>query len=168
MTFNIIGNCAPIINCFKKEDNKKIYERAEKYNIMILPIEKGHEINDLFPKNNHVELWTTLVIGKNKNYIVSNINNIELGINKESDLLNNLGNNIMPEEFFEFLDSVWDKTLHGPHGEALQFFIIIKSVTYLCNTYPLLNNNKIVTGGIMFIRQIYNLPWNSLKNTENT
>ena len=79
---SIIENINITFNCFKSSDNNNFKENliknAKKFNIIILPIEKNVELKDLFPVNNHVETWNIFIIGISRNYILANINSLNI------------------------------------------------------------------------------------------
>lgn len=150
-SLNITFNC----NCFKNSYNDtkdRLVSEGKKFNIIVLPVQKSFELTDIFPQTNHVETWNTFIVGKNKNYILSNI--YDLNIKNIDEILNNQGHNILPDELIDFLNNIWDHTLTG---FSMQFFIIIKSITYLCNSFPLQTNIKQNIGAVLFIRQVRNL-----------
>lgn len=161
----IIDTLSVVFNCFcNKPDvreeskaneiiNRNIYNMSEKHNISILPVHMEYEIENLYPKTNMVHTWTTLVVGKDKTYILANIN-FE-GIGKCERLLNHKANGLLPESFEEFLDPIWDKTLLGKN---LQFFMLYNGKTYLVNTYGFHNSSNLIIGACLFMRLFDTLP----------
>lgn len=150
-SLNITFNC----NCFKNsysDAKDRLISEGKKFNIIVLPVQKSFELTDIFPQTNHVETWNTFIVGKNKNYILANT--YDLNIKNTDEILNNQGHNILPDELIDFLNNIWDHTLAG---FSMQFFIIIKSITYLCNSFPLQTNIKQNIGAVLFIRQVRNL-----------
>jgi hypothetical protein len=102
----------------------------------------------LYPLTDHVELWSTLVVGNDKTYILSNINDCELYFPREK-LLNRKDTSILPHELSTFFDAIWDRTLIGTQ---LQFYMVWMGRVYFVNTYPFRNGKGKVIGAIMFIR----------------
>lgn len=152
---NIIENINLTFNCFAGSRGhiakKKIIDKAKEFNIILLPIEKHIQLDDIFPKENHVEEWNIFIIGKSKNYILANIKSLGLDEDLRDKIVNTKGLHALPEELVTFLDSVWEETLKGT---SMQFFIIVKSVTYLCNSFPLQTTAKNSIGALLFVRKM--------------
>jgi hypothetical protein len=153
---SIIENINFTFNCFGNNSEnyakKKIVDRGKEFNVIVLPIEKNIQLEDIFPKTNHVEEWNIFIIGKGKNYILANIKSLGIDVIHTDKILNTKGLHTLPEELINFLDSVWDETLKGT---SMQFFIIVKSITYLCNSFPLQTSAKNNIGALLFIRKMY-------------
>jgi hypothetical protein len=126
---------------------------GESYNIVTLPVMIGKDIADLYPPTNHVEDWSILIIGKNKNYLLAHMNDLQ--IPNVDFLPNNLGDPYLPKEISAYFNQIWAKTLAG---HELQFFMVLNSKTYFVNTYRFLNRSSEVVGAIMFLRQIDLMP----------
>jgi hypothetical protein len=162
---SVVESLSFVFNCFGGEVRKKallqrqfdagkqLVDVGEKYNITTLPVMIGRELVDLYPPTNHVERWNVLIVGKNKNYILVNVK--DLDIPNENFLLNNKGDPFLPKEISDFFNHVWDKTLAG---HELQFFMIWEGKTYFVNTYSFLNGIKEIIGAIMFMRRVEFIP----------
>lgn len=136
--------------------SKKIIEMGATHKLQILPVMRGKEIIDLYPPTDQVHLWNTFVVGKKLNYIVANVNDLNIGVPDPKYLLNIKADNIMDEDIKNFFDHIWKETLNGVD---LQFFMIKSGKTYFVNTYCLQNGNQQTIGGLCFIRNIETLPY---------
>jgi hypothetical protein len=162
----IVDSMSFVFNCFcsKPQPNKEtstkrdsfernLYTIGEKHNISILPIQQAFDLDNLYPKSNHVQEWTTLVIGKDKTYILCNLGNISF-VNSNK-LVNHKGTGILPAALEEFFDPIWDNTLTGKN---LQLFMVIDGRTYFMNTYSFKNNSAQSIGACMFLREFNTIP----------
>lgn len=162
----IVDSMSFVFNCFCSKPQSKreakngrdsfennLYTIGEKHNISILPIQQTFEIDNLYPKTNHVHDWTTLIIGKDKTYVLCQLGTITFA--NSDKLVNHKGAGILPESLEEFFEPLWDKTLTGKN---LQLFIVIDGRTYFMNTYSLKNNNSQVIGACMFLRLFDTIP----------
>lgn len=162
----VVESMSVVFNCFcskpcvvqgvqRKRDSfeSNLYTIGEKHNISILPIQQSFELENLYPKYNHVQEWTTLVIGKDKTYILCNLGGIAFA--NSDKLVNHKGAGILPEALEEFFDPLWNKTLTGKN---LQLFIVIDGRTYFMNTFAFKNNSSQVIGACMFLRQFSTIP----------
>lgn len=144
-------------NCFRPEKPAEKtpvqVDVGENYNIVTLPVMMGRDIADLYPPTNHVEDWSILIIGKNKNYILAHMN--DLHIPNTDFLPNNIGDRYLPKEISAYFNQIWDKTLAG---NELQFFMVLNGKTYFVNTYRFLNRTAEVVGAVMFLRQTDLMP----------
>lgn len=161
---SIIENINITFNCFKnstieKENRRKFIGNAKKFNIIILPVDKSFNLENLFPPGNNVEEWNIFIIGNDKKYILSEINTLGIEKYNKFDVINTKGLTSLPEELVEFLESVWEETLKGIN---MQFFIICKSITYLCNSYVLQNEKRITIGAVLFIRKLIDIPFSEV------
>lgn len=136
--------------------SKKIIEMGATHKLQILPVMRGKEILDLYPPTDQVHLWNTFVVGKKLNYIVANVNDLNIGVPDPKYLLNTRADNIMDDDIKNFFDHIWKETLDGVD---LQFFMIKSGRTYFVNTYCLQNGNHQTIGGLCFIRNIETLPY---------
>lgn len=159
-TLSLVFNCfcakpqpieQPTVN--RESFERNLYTIGEKHNISILPIQQSFEIDNLYPKANHVQDWTTLVIGKDKTYILCNLGNISF-VNSNR-LVNHKGTGILPAALEEFFDPIWDNTLNGSN---MQLFLVIDGRTYFLNTYCLKNNHLHAIGACMFLREFNTIP----------
>jgi hypothetical protein len=184
--FKIVDSLSFVFNCFcgKREDESnqeqqqqqqqqqqqldrqqddhlthKIFTLCEKHRISILPVQRSFEVEDLYPSTNQVHTWNIFVVGKDKTYILSNTNCID--IENSSNLVNKKAEGVIPIHFVEFFEPVWDKTLSGKH---LQFFMVYEGRTFLVDTYPFFNNSSDVIGACMFMRLFETLPMSMFKN----
>jgi hypothetical protein len=152
-----------VFNCFcaKQNDdvskNKKesdfissIVNSSANHNVVVLPVRNSFELDNLYPKHNHVDKWNTFIIGKDKTYILANC--VDFNIN---NLVNHKGTGILPQAIEEFLDPIWDRTLEG---KQVQLFMMFDSTTYLMNSYTLKNNADQIIGACLFMRRVDSLP----------
>jgi hypothetical protein len=132
---SIIESVVLTFNCFlpprkerkQLEFNQRLHELGDRYNISTLPVLIGKELTDLYPITDQVHKWNTFIVGKNKNYILVNCYDLNLGVD-EREILNKQSDNYLVDELNEYFNPVWDKTLNG---NDLQFFMIWKGKTYL-------------------------------------
>ena len=157
-SFDIQENAAMDADAFKKnyKTSKKIIELGANHQLQILPVMRGKEITDLYPPTDQVHLWNTFVVGKKLNYIVANVNDLNIGVNDPKYLLNSKADNLMDDDIKRFFDHIWEETLSGVD---LQFFMIKSGRTFFVNTYCLQNGNQQTIGGLCFIRNIETLPY---------
>jgi hypothetical protein len=162
--FAISENISFIFNCFRptsfKKPNRKRHapqgvnvDVGDNYNIITLPVMTGRDIADLYPPTNHVEDWSILIVGKQKNYILAHLN--DLHVPNADCLPNNTGDRFLPKEVNSYFNQVWDKTLAG---NELQFYMVMNGKTYFVNTYRFVNRSSETVGAIMFLRQIDLMP----------
>jgi hypothetical protein len=144
--------------------NKQIYGLGWKENVVILPVRRSFDLDNLYPKTDQVHTWTTLIVGRDKTYVLANLHNVDEREEPTPSLLNRKGDGILSDSFREFLDPIWDKTLAG---KQLQFFMTYNSQTYLVNTYPIHNFSKQVIGGIFFMR-LFDTLLSSILKPERT
>ena len=135
--------------------DRKIYNVSREYKISILPITPKFDIENLYPISDKVHLWSTLIIGNDKTYILANIKDPHINIPESVHLENKTGTNILPHELNKFFDSIWDKTLTG---KQLQFYIVWNAKLYFINTYPFFNGRGKVIGAILFMRAFETMP----------
>lgn len=166
MPLSILEAINLTFNCFcnkestkKKEENtnydEMIFSTARKYDIGVLPVNSNIQIKNLYPITDQVHLWNTFIVGKDKTYILTSVNDFP-GYREESTLLNKKGDSVLPKFLQDFFDPIWDKTLSS---KQLQFYMIYHSRTYFVNTYPFVNEEKQVIGAIMFIRAFERMPF---------
>jgi hypothetical protein len=153
------------ISDYKKNyfTSKRIIEMGASHKLQILPVMRGKEIVDLYPPTDQVHLWNTFVVGRKLNYIVANVNDLNIGVDEPKYLLNNHADNIMDKDIKQFFDHIWKETLDGVD---LQFFMIKGGKTFFVNTYCLQNGNNQTIGGLCFIRNIETLPYFQLDDSE--
>ena len=166
----LIDQLSIVFNCFcsrqknhveenkdesKKDTITKIQYLSKKHNVSILPIVNSFELENLYPKTNHVHTWSTFIVGKDKTYVLANGYNFDIGAPPE-ELLNKKAPGHMHDELVEFFEPIWERTLNG---HQLQFFMIYTGITYLVNTYALHNESNLVIGACMFIRSFDTMPY---------
>ena len=170
----VIDGLSVVFNCFcnnprvKQDDQRRkrgsfernIYDLGEKYNICVLPIQQTFELDNLYPQTNQVHDWTTLVVGKDKTYVLTHLGSISFANSEQ--LVNNKGPGIIPKELQDFFDPLWDETLAGTN---LQLFLVIDGLTYFMNTFSFKNNRGVVIGACMFLRLFNTIP-NVFKNAK--
>lgn len=130
---------------------KDIYEYSKRNDILIIPLIREYNLDNLYPREDQVEQWNIFIVGQDKTYIQAKIRDPIFEIN-ENKLLNTQGQDeeAVSPRFKEFLDKVWDNTLQDIQ---LQFFTYINSKLFLLNSYPFKNKENKVIGGICFIRE---------------
>jgi hypothetical protein len=165
--FKFIDSMSFVFNCFcsqkleekneKENENdifaKNMYDLSAKHNISILPIQNNFELENLYPKSNHVQDWITFVIGKDKTYILANTGSNVFGNSRQ--LVNHKASGFLPNSLEEFLDPIWERTLSG---SDMQFFMLYDGKTYFVNTYSFKNKSNNVIGASMFMRLFDTLP----------
>lgn len=143
-----------------KHDVNALYTVSKRLKISVLPVDSTYDLDDLYPVNNHVDLWNVFVVGKSKDYIVAQVGNKQCLLSKSqlgidtSKILDTKGGTL-PEELFEFFDKVWDITLTG---KSLTMYTVMTGKLYLINTYALHNNNNHITGACLFMRDFESIP----------
>ena len=155
-------SCSMFNNRTEKQTRKNIENAysAQGYTVSILPADhNAYSINNL-TETNHVENWVISGVGTDKTYIFANLNALPMDVAtadasirdpKElaDKLLNNKADNILHPDLEKFIDPLWDVTLKG---NPLQLFIVIKHLSFLVNSYPLINSNGVINGAVMFMR----------------
>lgn len=143
-------------NFGKKNNLNNICKEFSTLNIQIIPTAENVDIEDLYPESNHVILWNTFVIGRNKKYILSNIGNKQCILSKleitNEQIVDTFGDTRIPLEFYKFLLKIWDETLIG---NDIMVYVIINNITYLLNSYSLRNKKKDIIGAVLFMRNIH-------------
>ena len=134
-----------------------IRNRGAEYNIGVLPAVVDFTIDNLYPVSNEVHKWNILIIGKDKTFIHVCI--YDLDIPEVSAMPNQKAGNVLSRELQLFFDPIFDRTLAG---SKLQFLISWRGNIYLVNTYPMSNQKDSVIGGIFFIRNCNQLPFQRL------
>jgi hypothetical protein len=160
----IIDSISFVFNCFcakadegqsktigENEFINSIVNSGSQHNICVLPIQNDFDLDNLYPTENHVDKWSTFIIGKDKTYILANSSHLKMG----DLLINHKGTGILPNTIERFLDPIWDRTLNG---NQVQLFMIYDSKTYLLNSYSLRNNTLDIIGACMFMRLVESLP----------
>jgi hypothetical protein len=160
----IVDSMSFVFNCFCSKvdegankamrDNEfinSIVNSGSQHKIYVLPIQNDFELDDLYPKDNHVDKWSTFVVGKDKTYILANSLDFKMG----DSLVNHKGTGILPNTIEKFLDPIWNRTLDG---NQVQLFMMYDSKTYLLNSYAFKNNNEQIIGACMFMRLVDSLP----------
>jgi hypothetical protein len=127
--------------------------------MVVLPVRSSFELDNLYPKHNHVDQWSSFVIGLDKTYILANTNNLNF-----NGLVNHKGTGILPTSIEQFLDPIWDRTLAG---NQVQLFIVFDKQTYLLNSYSLKNNFDQVIGACLFMRLVDSLSNTIVFNTSS-
>lgn len=155
-TFKVIFNCYWGGN--KPRDDaldRKIYHVSRENKISILPITPNFDIENLYPLTDRVELWNIFVVGNDKTYILTSVNDPNVNFPDAERLLNHRGKGIIPDDLLNFFDTVWDSTLVG---KQLQFYMVWNSRLYFVNTYPFFNGKGRVIGAILFMRMFETMP----------
>ena len=126
-----------------------LYDYSKKNDIILIPLVKKYNLENLYPVEDEVEKWNIFVVGNDKTYIQAKAPDFSKNI-KEDEMLNTKGKSYMEERIFNFLDRIWDKTLNG---QQIQIFVYTFRTLYLLNSYSLRNtdNNEII-GSICFMR----------------
>lgn len=166
-SFSIVCNCflPPPVKAKKKNFiHKKVVDLGEKYNISTLPVLIGKDITDLYPITDQVHKWNIFIVGKNKNYILAQIYDLDIGIDAD-ELLNKTSDGYLNDELNDFFNPAWDKTLEG---NDLQFLMLWSGITYFVNTYFLSNGAREVIGAVMFVRSMDIMPTFSTSKTPKT
>lgn len=126
-----------------------LYDYSKKNDIILIPLVKKYNLENLYPVEDEVEKWNIFVVGNDKTYIQAKAPDFSRNI-KEDEMLNTKGKSYMEERIYNFLDKIWDKTLEG---KQIQIFVYTFRTLYLLNSYALRNtdNNEII-GAICFMR----------------
>lgn len=124
--------------------------------IVILQIKDTVDIENLFPITNHVALWNSFVVGKNKEYILVSVNDELKELIIRDKLLNNTGENILPKDLNDFFEYLWRTTIYDSIN--LQLYMLYQDSVYLVNTYSLKNAKNNVIGAVGFMRKVKNMP----------
>jgi hypothetical protein len=135
-----------------KDDLETIAESGEVHNVIVLPTRQGTIIDNIFPINNHVEHFNILIIGSDRNYIFTRLQDFTFP--GSDQLVNNKYSDKMPAGFRQILDNIWDATLEG---KILHFYMIYKGKTYITQTFPLQNRASKVVGALALIRNVETL-----------
>ena len=141
----------------KDENLNKLYKVSKAYNLSVLPISPDYSFDNLYPITNHVEVWSTLVVGSDKSYILCNVGDENIKFENKDEIVNTKGSKI-PRDLFLFLNNVWDISLTGKN---LQFFIVLDSHLYIFNSYCLKNEKGHIVGCIGFIRNFQSIKINT-------
>ena len=142
-------------NCFCNRKQKKEEEEMDKniafingkYDINILPIKDTFYLSNLYPITDRVERWSVFIVGNDKTYI--HVSQGDFNFPRANELPNRKGNALMSDELIEFFTPIWNQTLNG---KQLQFYMSVKERLYFVNSYPFINEQKQVIGGILFVR----------------
>jgi hypothetical protein len=158
-----IDNLSFVFNCFcgkqdddmpQNKDDKEfmntMFTSSSQNNVVILPVRSSFELENLYPKHNHVDKWSTFIVGKDKTYIMAQSNDF-----LTNNLVNHKGTGILPNAVEQFLDPIWDRTLEG---NQVQLFMLYDNKTYLLNSYTIKNNIEQIIGAILFMRRVDSLP----------
>ncbi len=148
----------------KAETIQALQTVASKHSIVILPVWVDDDIDDtnLYPETNHVETWNIFVVGSDKTYILSYVQNPLTQVPNHEMLLNHKSDNIIPGEMQEFFDAVWDQTLMT---NSLQLYVSWNGYMFQVNTYPLINELQVVVGAVMFMRSFNHMNFAQNKVT---
>ncbi len=149
-------NCNPSFFCKPKNNRvmEHLYRVSKEFKISILPISNSYALDNLYPITDRVREWNTFVIGNDKTYILSNINDTIIDEPNLDAIVDTKGFGL-PDELFKFFDKVWTFTLKG---QQLQFYIVVNGKLYFINTYCLRNENNKIIGAVMFMRKFDTLP----------
>lgn len=155
-TINLNFNCfRPDAKNASDDMDKKLYHVSKEHKISILPIMPTFDLENLYPITDGVGVWNIFVVGNDKTYVLSQVNDPSVYVPEAPDLLNRKAMGILPADLTEFFDTVWDRTLTGVQ---LQFYMTWNGRLYFINTYPFFNGKKVVIGAIMFMRAFDSLP----------
>jgi hypothetical protein len=154
-------NCFPGLTCFRRNRSAAIQSTRlnQKYaqagfKAVFLPVDNSlYELKDLFPPENHVGKWITLVCGNRGDYIVANTDSMNFA-SFPKEALNTTGAGIVSEDLQRFLKPLFDKTLAG---QDLQLLVIIDNVTYILNSFCL-RKDHVTLGAALFIREFHAGP----------
>lgn len=164
LNFNLFENLNLNFECFctpkAKDDNQKylnkaVFNSSKKFKISILPISPNYDIENLYPDSANAHLWNIFIVGSDKTYILANVKDTFNQIPNHEQLINKKGHNILPEDLFEFFDTIWNETLNS---KQLQFYMVWAGKLYFINTYPLFNGKKKIIGAILFMRLFDTMP----------
>lgn len=164
LNFNLFENFNLNLECFctpkSKDKNQKYlnnpsFSSFKKFKISILPISPNYDIENLYPDAANAHLWNIFIVGNDKTYILANVKDNFNQIPNHEQLINKKGNNILPEDLFEFFDSIWNETLNY---KQLQFYMVWCGKLYFINTYPLFNGKKKIIGAVLFMRLFETMP----------
>jgi hypothetical protein len=134
----------------KHHISKELYDYSKQNDILIIPLVKEYNLDNLYPVEDEVEKWNIFIVGQDRTYIQAKVTDSIFEIN-EDKILNTRGNKeSISLRFKEFLNKIWNQTLKG---KQLQFFTYINSKLFLLNSYPFRNNKNVIIGGICFIRE---------------
>lgn len=134
-----------------KEPNEileDLYDYSKKNDIVLIPLVKRYNLENLYPIEDEVEKWNIFIVGNDKTYIQAKAPDFSKNI-KEDEMLNTKGKSYMEERIYNFLDKIWDKTLKG---QQIQIFVYTFRTLYLLNSYGLRNENNEIIGAICFMR----------------
>ena len=139
------------------DDIETIAETGELNNVIVLPTRQGVILDNIYPINNHCDLFNILIVGSDKNYLFNRLH--DLAFPGSEKLTNSKYVEKMPSSLRNILDTIWDKTLGG---KILHFYMIYKGKTYLTNSFPLQNEQNKSVGAIAFIRNV-----ETIRNSED-
>lgn len=158
---SVFENFNLTFNCFGKEKHddkalaKNLYYVSKQHKISVLPITPTFDIENLYPLTDGVGLWNIFVVGNDKTYILSQVNDPSISIPEAQHLLNRKANGVLPDDLTSFFDSVWDRTLGG---RQLQFYMVWNGKLYFINSYPFFNGKRVVIGATLFMRAFDSMP----------
>lgn len=145
-----------IFHCFKgnnKTSKEILVKTGFENDIHVIPLEThDYVINNLFPKHDNVQLWSTLCVGTDLKYILCNINQ-DL-VHNAHRVLNTDGKDVLDPKLHNFFNTVFETTLTG---KQLQFYMIWNGVVMFCNSYVLRNQNNQIIGAMLFVRNFQSL-----------
>lgn len=169
--FSFLNTLKMVFNCYcggkRPYDDpldRQIYHVSRENKISILPITPNFDIENLYPLTDKVELWNTFVVGNDKTYILTSVNDPFIDIVNVDRLVNHRAKGIIPDDLLGFFDTVWDSTLVG---KQLQFYMVWNSRLYFVNTYPFFNGKGKVIGAILFMRMFETMPDAKFQISEN-
>lgn len=152
---SVLENLNFTCNCFWPNKSKNPYEYIQNQyykkndiedDIHILPTNEHLHLTNLYPSTNATERWSVLCVGSDMTYIKVSLGDFKL--KNMENLTNKKGGNIISKEVNAIFEPIWNSTLKG---QRLQFFMLVNGYTYLVNTFPLENIDRVI-GAIMFIR----------------
>jgi hypothetical protein len=142
--------------------NKELYEYSKKNDILLIPLIKEYNLNNLYPILDQVESWNVFIIGNDKTYILAKTKHFRNEVNDQ--ILNNKKYQGINVKFFNFLDKIWNLTLKG---ENIQIFVYAVKTLFLLNSYSFKNQNGNIIGAVCFLREAGLINEKIFQNTHN-
>jgi hypothetical protein len=140
-------------NKYKNKFIESIHEHGQAYNITVIPVQVDFEIDNIYPETNQVDKWNIIIIGRDKTFV--HVHLYDLVIPDAENFVNNRAGSVLNRELRDFFDPVFENTLAG---QQLQFIMGWLGNIHLVNTYPIKNQNNMIIGAILFIRNYMLLP----------
>jgi hypothetical protein len=112
---------------------------------------EGFDIDDLSPSNNMVHTWNIMIIGSDRAYISSQINDDP---SDEMDSFPQLNATTSSSPLFQAVNGMWDMALLG---EVVHKFLLLHDILFVVSVFPLINRKHRVCGAILFMRRCITL-----------